>query len=732
LAFSHITPKNVFQRWADAKQYTDRLTNPFPEFMRIARNEPYPGIDPDYPNVTDGSTASIIQKTPKRVVQQLPTGHVITDDHNWLGIVADFIYNKRIIPYANEDFSLYEKALLIIESGLTYGNGVSYAPFIDHDGYLCPDLTLPYWGDVYIQRGKKSGRSCSFLFLRSWWQPEDIEALIDSESSRSSQSKGYQPTWDTAALKKVKDYQSSKDQQAMTPEETARGVDVTAIELVTAFQKGVGGKFYTFHPGSKTIVRTKVNKDPRGKMPLDWFYGDIDGTNALGRGIVELIGGLQNLIDSDMQAYQFNRALALQPPVIKYGNIGNFSFKPNEVLDARNDMNAKIVPLEVDTKALEKYPELYGLQKSQLLNLVNSPDTSISAQIGNPSFSKTPKGVEAQQAVISVDDNAIRKRFETWFEAWSETAINLYFGERTGKEELQLDKETAMKLRELPNFDPTLLSEDNKIIIDYDTATPALKFRVDPSTTAIADKATQVQNATGLLDLVMKYPMLNANFGGPIEVDVLARRIVVNSGIDDPEQVAPEPTEAQKQSKEMQKQQVNPFSPMFDKPSIRIDYGDVEDPQSRAELLKLAGAPPSQPLAPMSPRVAETAARGVGQILPEETPAQPDPNQPDPNVMTPDHVLKAQDQTHKQAIDEAKLALEAKKVDIQAQDSQTRAKMAANPAQPGAKPAAQPQAQTGPAGEPQLVTHLRQLGLSEPAIQQVVSHALSHQGGGRG
>lgn len=594
MAFSFLDKDNIFTRYKAAKKYTDALTIPFPEFERIARNRPFEGIDPNYPNTTDGTTASIIRKTPRRVIQQLPTGQVVTDDEGWLGVVADFILTHKLLPYANEEYDLIQKCWSAVEGGLTFGSCYTYTPFLNHDGYFCPDITLIYWGDIAVQPGKKSLYACNYFFMRSWWQKEDIDALIDKETKLAASAKKrgekYESTWDLEALREIKGSTSTKDQQARTPMEDERAVDATGIELVTGFQKGVEAEFITFASKGNKVVRTEINKDPRGKFPVDALYGDIDGSNPLGRGIVELVGGLQNLIDSDMQMYQYNRALMLAPPLIKYGNFNKnkVQFVPNAVIDVGNDPAAKVVPLSVDTSAVINYPQLYGLQKSQLLNLVNSPDTSISSEVGNPSFSKTSAGVQQQQATVSVDDNYVRKMFESWFEHWCETAINLYFAKRSGVEELQLDKQTAMRLREMSGFDESLLSPDNKIRIDYDTATPALKFRVNPSTSTVKDQAAQVQDATQLLDLVMKYPMLNVSYGGPIDTEVLARRIVSNSGIEDPEQVAPEPTEAQKQSKEQQKNTVSPFSPMFDKPSIRMNFPDLP-PAAQVQVLANAG-----------------------------------------------------------------------------------------------------------------------------------------------
>lgn len=600
--FSFITEKNIYSRYEDSKKYTEDLTRPYPEFQRIARNRPYEGIDPAYPKTTDGTTASIIQKTPKRVVQQLPTGLVETDDDkDWLPLVAQFIYTNKIIKYANEDYGLLEKSQLIIEGGLTFGAACSLAPFLNHDGYFCPDMVLPYWGDVFLQRGKKSGPSCNYVFIRAWWQKEDLESLIDSENKLSAKAskrgEKYTATWDTAALKKILDAATSKDNQGRTPTEEERGTNVEAIELVTAFQKGVKGKFYTFNPTTKTIVRTKTNKDPRGKIPIDWMYGDIDGSNPLGRGIVELIGGLQNLIDSDMQMYQYNRALMLAPPVVKHGNISNFKFAPNNVSEATAPTD-KIEVITIDTSAVANYPALYGLQKSQLLNLVTSPDQSIGADIGNPGFGKTPEALSQQKAAISVDDNAVRKRFETWFGNWSETALNIYFAERTGKEILQLDEDTAMKLRKLAEedkFDESLLSENNELLIDYDTATPALKFRINASTSKMSDDTKQLAALSGLLETLEKNPVLQSVVP-PEKIVGVWNSIVSNSGVEDPEDLTIDIKEFEKQQEVAQEQaqtQQQGQPQEVKSPSESLSFKDVAAiaPKAAAQMLIQAGLP---------------------------------------------------------------------------------------------------------------------------------------------
>lgn len=679
--YQYLKPTTVIETFRKSRQYTEGLTDLFPEFERIARNKPHPSIPKEYPKTTDGTTASIIRKTPHRIIQQLPTGKVISESGDWLPIIAEFIYENHIIPKANEGYSLLQKCWTVVEKFLTYGSCPTYTPFVQRNGYFCTDLRIPYWGDIFLQPGKLSDQDSNYFFLRSWWQTADIEALIDSQKALGSKS-----TWNVANLEKIKTLETTKDEKAKTPAEREKNIDTKGgVELITGFQRGKNAKFYTFHVNSGLIVRTKVNKDPRGELPISFAYGDVDGSNPLGRSIIELVGALQNLMDAEMQMYQYNRALQLNPPLIKRGAFSKskIKFAPNVIIDVGSSPDAIVEPLKIDTTALANFPANYGLMKSQMLNLLTSPDTSISADIGNPGFSKTPQGVLASQANLSVDDNYVRKQFETWFERWSETAINLYFAEREGVEVIQLDDDTVEELLNVEGFDPQLISPDNEIRINFSSATPALKFRVSASSSKLTNDPAQVGIATQLLETTMKFPMLNKKYGGRIDVDELAERIVKASGITDPERIAPEPTKAEKQAKAQATQQgTDAFSPMYDKPQIRIDYKDVESPSARAELLKLAGAPPQEPLPPIPPGIAEQAARQSGQPSPQ---AQPQ----DQNQVTPDHILKANDQAHKQQMDKAKLALDTAKLEVQARTAQDQHKVAMKQAsKPIAKPTA--------------------------------------------
>lgn len=581
MAFQYLKEDTIVDVFQKSQQYTDKLTDNFTEYERLARNKPHPSIAKELPKTTDGTTASIIRKTPHRVIQQLPTGFVRSDGPEWLAIIAQFIYTHKIIAYANTDYALLQKCWLVVEKFLTYGFCPTYAPFLDHGGYLCTDLKLPYWGDIFLQPGKLSDEASSYIFMRSWWQTEDLDALIDQQSKIKG------TTWNIDALRRVKESTETKDEKAKTQIEKDKAISQGGIALITGFQRGVGAKFYTFHVNSGEIVRVKENKDPRGELPISFAYGDMDGANPFGRSIIDLVGGMQNLMDGEMQMYQFNRALMLGPPLVKKGDWDKtkVKFAPNVVIDIGNDTNASLEALNIDNSSLQNFSNNYSLMKSQLLNLLSSPDTSISSEAGNPGFSKTPAGVKQLQSNVSVDDNYVRKQFETWFERWSETAINLFFAERSGIEELQLDQETADKLMELAKdgkFDPSMMTPDRKIMINYDDATPALHFEVDASSSKVLDDREQVQGLDLLKEALKEDPGLSA-LVGPQKKAEMWNALVRLSGVDNADQIKLSDNDV----KAFIEQQAQDMGKLFEQ--LNIDFKSLSSEDQAQLLQKLFG-----------------------------------------------------------------------------------------------------------------------------------------------
>lgn len=589
MAFSFLTEENILDLCSASKDYTEKLTQPFEEYSRLARNKPHAKIPKAFPKTTDGTSASIIIKSARRAVQQLPAGVVSTsDEYSPWPILAEFAYLKEILPNANAEYDLIHKMWITIENGESFGSQCVFTPVAYNDGKLLPDYLIVSWRDVFIQPGKRSASDSDYLFVRTWWQKTDVEKLIDAEKERRDTAKKegalYEPTWDLKALEEIKEAIVAKDSKDQSEAEQQYSLDPSGIEIITGFQIGHNATFFTFNPATKKIVRRKKNKDPRAKIPLNWYFYDADGVNPLGRSVLELIGPLQNLIDSDMQAYQYNRAAALRPTINVYGDVNErtLEFKPNGLNKIKNP-NVRIEAMSVDTSAIRDYPNLYGLQKSQMLNLVNSPDTSISAEVGNPGFGKTPQALKTQQAQLSIDDNALRKGFEAFFEEWSETAINLYFAEREGVEIIQLDTDTAQRLRDLEEkghvLDGVVLDDDNKATVDFSKAKGVLKFKIDASTTKVNSEAAQLDSLKTLIQTLDSSQSLNQVV--PVDKKLAAwNAIVANSGIDGLDELKV----TEEEMKEMQEAQAQAAVPATDETATAETEQPAEDEAQVAEV----------------------------------------------------------------------------------------------------------------------------------------------------
>lgn len=665
MAFEYIKEEELAQRYKDAQTFMLPLFEVLDEYERLARNRPHPGIAKNLPKITDGTLAALIQEQPKRIIQQIPTGKIKANS-KWLELVGGFILSHEIIPNSNQVAALIQKCWAVTSKTLTYGAQPAFVQFINRGEYFGTDFTLPYVKDVFLEPGKLSDRDSNVIFMRAYYQPSQIDAIIDKETSLSASAKqrgdDYDGTWDLDKLAELKTQLQEKDITSQTPNERNKSQNVKGyIEIVHVFQRGVGAMFYSFSPrlnDTDNVLRRKKNPDPRGFIPIHYMYANVDLSNPLGRGAVEISGGMQNLLDSEVQSYQYMRTLMLNPPIMRYGDVvkSTLKYAPGAIWDMGTNANNKVEITKLESASLQQFPQNYGLIKSQILNLNSSTDTSVSSDSGNPGFSKTQAGVNATQQRLGISDNYIRRQFESWFEEVIETEVNLYFAERHGVQELTVDDETADKLRQL---DPNSVSPDNVIRINYDTETEKLEFKADPTSSTEADAQEQAQQLGELLKETSADPLIAyrmAQDGYRLNMGEAYRELFQNMGIKNIDKIITEMTDQEKQ------QAAQAPMPVMDKPKITIGFDDLADiPEAQQAVLADAGNE-----LPIEVFQQATAARQQAQAAANQ-PA------PDPNSPTPDHLLKAAAQSHAQSIAEAKVAQDQQKINLQTQEAHLKA-----------------------------------------------------------
>jgi hypothetical protein len=505
-----INASTAVDAYTESNVWLKPYFDPINEFERIARNKPSDKITSELPKITDGTMAAIVQEQPKRIIQQVPSGIINCKDYPEYAKIADLVLFQELVPRYNRMGSMLQKSWNMVGKAMTWGRSASYTFYTMTNGVLHTDFVIPYAKDVLSEKGKVFAPDSNIGFLRSWYQKRDIQATINREKMMEENIKGYKSDWDLKLLQEfMEGGASAKPADQQTPAEREKGDGNTGgFEVIHAFQEGKGAEFYSFGPRFKDgqSLRTKINKDPRGKMPLDFLYCNIDLSNPMGRGQIELSGGVQNLIDQQMQMFQFLTTLMMGPPLQVWGspNKASLKFRPNAVWDMGANPNSSLIkPYEVNNNAIQNFPNNYALLKSQIMNLNSTQDHSISADAGNPAQSKTQAGVQAAEQRLGISDNYLRKQYEEWFQSQSETSINIYFSEMTGKKTLKLDGEDLKEITKTPA--KKFINKDGLLEIPYKEINDVIfHFEVDASSSEVKENTENAEKLTEVLKIMQE------------------------------------------------------------------------------------------------------------------------------------------------------------------------------------------------------------------------------------
>lgn len=633
---------------------------PFNEFERLADNDVREDLPANMPKVNDGSLADLLQKTPMRVLAQMFTGNVkVTESYDpktkkyvypqpWLSELANYVWNKKIVPHANSQAPFLRKAQLALYNALKYGCQPIYSFYTSNGSYRGADFTLPYVRDCYLEVGKHSDLDSDYIFLDTYYTRLQLARVIAQANKQAEV--GVQSPWDIAALQKIYDShtESQKDYLSKNKSERNRPVRSTQIKFTTVFQRGVGAPFDTFYSeGDKsgmTIVRRKINEDPTGDIPIHFLYAYETLDNPYGNGQIKLSGGTQNVLDYLTQLHVLATQLGLQPPILVEGETSDTDIK--SMIYAPSQFwftgNAKVDIMETSGSIYQHFPNAYGLYKSNLVNAQGQAPVDVSGEAGNPSASKTPKGIAARQQVTSEFDNYLRGQFYNCFGRVCKSMLNIHFANMQGEDIERLVADDAMKLSRagLIPADANGNPRTNEIVIVWDQLRGKFDMEIDPDSTIVRDNQEQITALSTVLDLIQTNPYLLQYIkqtGYDLQVGEVYRQIFTKLGLQDVEKILTPMSDADKK-------QANSVPPMvFDKPKIDLSYPDIP-PAAQQQLLQRLGINVSLLDILMGP-VLDPNIRGVfqpqpqpgnannpippAQVLQEENGGQPIPPQPD-------------------------------------------------------------------------------------------------------
>lgn len=508
--------------YKDSKTEAHIWREDYSSYERLADNGLMDGLDPNLPEVNDGTLAAALFKLPKRIVSSKLTGVVKTldRDEKWVAELADIVWNKEIIPNANTQAPFHRKWKDAVRKAAIYGSVPLITIFVEKNGKRHSDFIVGQPQDVTLEPGKVSDYDSDVEFWDIYYSKLQLENMIEQAKEENKKAKadkdsdGSYNEWDVPALEAILKAEQQDERSSLdTPKQAqTKNVRPKGFKFCVAVQRGVNAPYYMYHSETDKSVRKWSNPDPTGDSMIHFLYCYQDFINPYGIGIVKLAGGTQNVLDYMRQADVLATQLGLQPPLDINGDADSVDLE--SLVYANRALwftgNAKVEQVPISNATYQGLPERMGMYKTSLNQLIPTGDTSIASGSGDPNYSKTPAGVKFQAASLSIDDEDFKDNFYITYAAVAKSMINTHFANMEGKDLLKLSEEereilekSGLDFPESPDGEVA-----NEVEIVWDTVRASFDFEVDPEQDKAKDDADKLEGLTKVAELIASDPML--------------------------------------------------------------------------------------------------------------------------------------------------------------------------------------------------------------------------------
>jgi hypothetical protein len=617
----------------------------YPEYQRLADNELISDLDEALPEVNDGTLAASLYKLPKRVVSTDLTGRAKATDRDdaWVTELANIEWETNIIPNANSQAPFHRKWKDAVRKAAIYGSVPLITLFVERGKYTGADFIVAQPQDVLLEPGKVSDYDSDFFFWEVYYSKKQLEDLLE----RANEEKKEQPTdgynkWNTKGLKKLIDEFQEEDKLQVNDNNSDKPKQKGA-KFTIVFQRGVEAPFFMIHTGTKTTVREWSNPDPSGDVPVHFLYCYQDFENPYGTGIVKLAGGTQNVLDYMRQSDVLATQLGFRPPVSISGDLTGLD--RDSIVYAQDAQweigRATVKREEISNQIYSQLPNRIAMYKTSINQLIPTGDTSISADAGDPQYSKTPAGVKFQQQSLSIDDEDFKDNLYLTYEAKARSMINTHFANMQGNDLRKLNDDhrdvLAKSGLEFPvdeEGNPT-----NELNVIWDEARAEFTFEIDAEQDKAKDEEQRLNGLLQVARLRVGDPMFDQRLmvsGKKIDDGELFASIIQLTTDNDKIliDVSPEDQQAQKEEQLIAEQEAMiqgqeqpveeaPFEQPIEEPQVSeedeveqyvaalMEQYEIDEPEARAMVAAEAqGFSPEEIMAALSRRQGAVDVQG--------------------------------------------------------------------------------------------------------------------------
>lgn len=578
-----IEKSDLKQLYSESKTEARIWRLDYPAYERLADNGLMEGLDPNLPEVNDGSLAAALFKLPKRIVSSKLAGFAKSTDRDeaWVNELANLTWKKQIIPNADSQAPFHRKWKDAVRKSAIYGSVPIITLFVKRGNYTGADFIVAQPQDVTLEPGKVSDYDSDVIFWDVYYTKVQLEDMIEQakEEMKESEDDGYNK-WDIPALEAILVSKNTEERSSIdSPLQDNDKKKPSGYKFCIAFQRGVESPFYMYHASTNKTVREWSNPDPTGDVPIHFLYCYQDFINPYGIGIVKLAGGTQNVLDYMRQADVLATQIGLRPPIAIEGNEDDVDI--DSIVYAQDAIwftgGAKVVRQELANGIYNDLPNRMAMYKTSLNQLIPTGDTSIGTGAGDPNYSKTPAGVNFQASSLSIDDEDFKDNLFITYEAVAKSMINTHFANMEGSDILKLTDEEKLSLYKVDpvQFAPFMAQPDpetgkvpettNQLEVIWDTVRAKFNFLIDPSTAINATDQSQAANIQELLKTItLPVSYYLGQDGWKFNMGEAYRSLLARMNIENIDQILTKMTDEEKAEAKKA-----PF-PIVDPPQVRL------------------------------------------------------------------------------------------------------------------------------------------------------------------
>jgi hypothetical protein len=543
----YIEPKDLQSTYNEAERVATEWYKPFDEYERIAGNKLSKTLAKHMPRVNDGSLSASLLETPMNVLPFMQPGKFTSQKQKkaWLGELANIIWKTKIVPNAKTQASFFDKEQIALYRAIKYGAQPRYNFYVSTESYTGCDWSLPYIKNVKLEPGKFSDEDCDYIYLDIYYTKLQLQKIREQQKDEAKLAKEEgrkaDTSWNTKALDTLIDgAMDSKQLEDQNSNEREKQIHSSGIKTTVCFNRGVDAPFYMFskHLPEGELLREWKNPDPTGALPITMQYCYETLESPVGIGRVELAGPTQNVLDYMTQAHVLATQLGLQPAKKFKGSIDSakldtFVNQPDALWIMGSGSDVEL--MQNTSSVYTQFPSNFGLYKSQLQTLQGRTDGSVSATSGNPTFSKTSRGVAQQEQRTNAQDNYLRNKADSASSRMAEKMMNIHMSKMQGADLLDIAEEDRTRLQTAGFFDDNPMTDApslTEIPILYDELRDTFEFKYDPRPEADDEEKNKWLE---IIDIVASnptiIPMIQQS-GYDFNIGEAFKRVVAASGAD--------------------------------------------------------------------------------------------------------------------------------------------------------------------------------------------------------